>query len=58
MVLEAQLFLACDQVWGISKDLPDRAFRLPVANVYKSKLYIDYYNFIQQCSDYLAIFRS
>lgn len=47
MVSEVQVLIACDQDSRIFNDSLERVFKLRAINIYKAKLHIDCYNFIQ-----------
>lgn len=54
-VLEARTS-TCGQDWGTFEDLSEQALKPKSPDVYKGKLHIDSYNFIQQYKDYFATF--
>lgn len=57
-ILEAQLYLGCQQNCENSKDLSERAFEPKIPEIYKSKLQISCYNIIIYFKEYLALSKS
>lgn len=56
IILEVQP-LTHGQDWRISEDSPEWALKPRALDVYKNKLHIDFYNFIQWYEDYFATSR-
>lgn len=53
-ILGVQPFIGHGQDRRTSKNPPEWASQLKVLEVYKSKSYMNYYNFIQKCKEYFA----